>query len=106
MLPSEEYGYYWTSECDLFRVSVSKAAARGPRDRDGVRGGGERRSYRAPARQAYAEVGRISDLVSFEPDIVPVHLDGVQLHLASGQTVIPHGPDRDLDVPIPTGKQP
>jgi hypothetical protein len=34
-----------------------------------------------------------------------VHLDGVQLHLASGQTVIPHGPDRDLDVPITTGTQ-
>ena len=27
-------------------------------------------------REAYPEVGRISDLVSFEPDIVSVHLDG------------------------------
>jgi hypothetical protein len=43
-------------------------------------------------------VGRISDLVSFEPDIVSVELDGVQLHLEPGQAVIPHGPDRDLDV--------
>jgi uncharacterized protein (DUF427 family) len=49
-------------------------------------------------RDAYAEVRRISDLVSFEPDIVNVQLDGVQLHLEPGQTVIPHGPDRDLDV--------
>jgi uncharacterized protein (DUF427 family) len=45
---------------------------------------------------AYPEVGRISNLVSFEPDIVSVHLDGVQLHLESGQEVIPHGPDRNL----------
>jgi uncharacterized protein (DUF427 family) len=56
-------------------------------------------------REAYTEVGRINDLVSFEPDIVSVHLDGVQLHLAPGQTVIPHGPDRDLDVPAVIGKQ-
>ncbi|HJZ97776.1 MAG TPA: DUF427 domain-containing protein [Candidatus Solibacter sp.] len=54
---------------------------------------------------AYAEVGRISNLVSFEPDIITVHLDGVQLHLEPGQTVIPHGPDRDLDAPSPIGKQ-
>ena len=47
---------------------------------------------------AYAQVGRISNLVSFEPDIVSVHLDGAQLHLEPGQTVIPHGPDRDLTV--------
>jgi uncharacterized protein (DUF427 family) len=49
-------------------------------------------------REAYPEVGRISDLVSFEPDIVLVQLDDTQLHLESGQTVFPHGPDRDLDV--------
>lgn len=47
-------------------------------------------------REAYAEVGRISGFVSFEPDIIPVYLDGVQLHLEPGQTVIPHGPDRDI----------
>lgn len=57
-------------------------------------------------REAYAQVGRINDLISFEPDIVSVQLDGAQLHLARGQTVIPHGPDRDLDVPAGTGKQP
>ena len=49
-------------------------------------------------REAYAEVRRISDLVSFEPDIVSVQLDGTQLRLEPGQTVIPHGPDRDLTV--------
>jgi uncharacterized protein (DUF427 family) len=49
-------------------------------------------------RDAYPEVRRISSLVSFEPDIVSVYLDGVQLHLEPGQAVIPHGPDRELTV--------
>jgi uncharacterized protein (DUF427 family) len=49
-------------------------------------------------RQAFAEVSRISDLVSFEPDIVSVRLDGIQLRLEPGQTVIPHGPDRNFTV--------
>jgi uncharacterized protein (DUF427 family) len=49
-------------------------------------------------RQAYAEVGRISDFVSFEADIVSVQIDGIQIHLEPGQTVIPHGPDRELTV--------
>ncbi len=40
-----------------------------------------------------------------EPDIVPVHLDGTQLRLAPGQTVIPHGPDRDLDVAEAAGSR-
>src|SRR5262249_47698689 len=47
---------------------------------------------------AYTEVCRISDFVSFEPDIVSVQLDGMQIHLEAGQTVIPHGPDRNLTV--------
>lgn len=47
---------------------------------------------------AYPEVGRISDLVSFEPDVVSVYLDGTPLRIESGQTVIPHGPDRALTV--------
>ena len=47
---------------------------------------------------AYSEVRRISNMVSFEPDIVTVHLDGNQLHLEPGQTVVPHGPDRNLDL--------
>jgi uncharacterized protein (DUF427 family) len=45
---------------------------------------------------AWTEVKRISGMVSFEPDQVEVHLDGVRLRLEPGQTVIPHGPDRDL----------
>src|SRR5262245_61125022 len=49
-------------------------------------------------REAYPEVVRISDLVSFEPDIVSVELDGTQLRLEPGQTVISHGPDRNLTV--------
>src|SRR5262250_1081643 len=48
--------------------------------------------------EAYPEVGRISNFLSFEPDIVSVQLDGKQLHLEPGQTVIPHGPDRELTV--------
>ncbi|HWN74159.1 MAG TPA: DUF427 domain-containing protein [Candidatus Udaeobacter sp.] len=47
---------------------------------------------------AYPEVGRISGLVSFEPDILSVQLDGTALRLEPGQAVIPHGPDRDLTV--------
>ena len=49
-------------------------------------------------REAYAEVGRISGLISFEPDVVSVYLDGTQLRLEPGQAVVPHGPDRELSV--------
>jgi uncharacterized protein (DUF427 family) len=49
-------------------------------------------------RQAYVEVSRISDFVSFEPDIVSVQIDGRTLRLEPGQTVIPHGPDRELTI--------
>jgi uncharacterized protein (DUF427 family) len=49
-------------------------------------------------RDAYTEVARVSDLISFEPDKVRVELDGQQLHLEPGQTVVPHGVDRDLTV--------
>jgi len=48
--------------------------------------------------EPYPEVSRISNFLSFEPDIVSVHLNGKQLHLESGQTVISHGPDRELTV--------
>jgi uncharacterized protein (DUF427 family) len=58
--------------------------------------------------QAYPEVGRVSGLVSFEPDLVSVHLDGKQLHLEPGQTVTPHGVDRDLTAAeaLPAEKRP
>ena len=49
-------------------------------------------SYRYRGRGPALEPG------SFEPDIVSVQLDGAQLRLEPGQTVIPHGPDRELDV--------
>jgi uncharacterized protein (DUF427 family) len=49
-------------------------------------------------RDAYTEVARVSDLISFEPDKVTIELDGEQLHLEPGQTVIPHGVDRDLSM--------
>jgi uncharacterized protein (DUF427 family) len=45
---------------------------------------------------AWPEVGRISGLVSFEPDKVEVQLDHTRLRLAPGQTVIPYGVDRNL----------
>ncbi|MEU6772222.1 DUF427 domain-containing protein [Streptomyces sp. NPDC046759] len=49
-------------------------------------------------RSAYAEVGRIDGMVSFEPDQVEVLLDGKRLELEPGQKVIAHGVDRGLDV--------
>jgi uncharacterized protein (DUF427 family) len=69
---------------------------------------GEARLAAWSYREAYPEVGRISDLVSFEPDLVSVQLDGAQLGLEPGQTVIPHGPDRDLTVAeaLPAEKRP
>lgn len=47
--------------------------------------------------QAWAEVARVRDLVSFEPDKIDVYLDGKELLLEPGQNVIPHGLDRGLD---------
>jgi uncharacterized protein (DUF427 family) len=47
-------------------------------------------------KDAWPEVRRISGLISFEPHKAEVHLDGVRLRLEPGQTVIPHGIDRDL----------
>jgi len=47
--------------------------------------------------RAWQEVGRISNLVSFEPDEVAVLLDQKRLALEPGQTVLPHGVDRGLD---------
>jgi uncharacterized protein (DUF427 family) len=47
-------------------------------------------------REAYREVDRIDDLISFEPDKVAVTVDGERLQVAPGQQVVPHGPDRGL----------
>jgi uncharacterized protein (DUF427 family) len=48
--------------------------------------------------EAWTEVERVRDLVSFEPDKVTVLLDGKVLELEPGQQVSPHGVDRGLDV--------
>jgi uncharacterized protein (DUF427 family) len=45
---------------------------------------------------AWPEVRRISGLVSFEPDKIDVHLDASRLVLEPGQSVVPHGVDRNL----------
>ena len=45
---------------------------------------------------AWAEVRPVSGMVSFEPDKITVHLDGSRLALEPGQSVIPHGVDRNL----------
>ena len=55
---------------------------------------------------AWPEVGRVSNLVSFEPDKIDVYLDDQQLRLEPGQTVIPHGVDRGLDTDEALGKTP
>jgi uncharacterized protein (DUF427 family) len=45
---------------------------------------------------AWTEVRRISGMISFEPDQIEVRLDGTRLQLEPGQSVVPHGIDRDL----------
>jgi uncharacterized protein (DUF427 family) len=51
-------------------------------------------SYRAP----FEEVERIADLVSFYPEKLAITIDEEELVPAPGQTVLPHGPDRNLSV--------
>jgi uncharacterized protein (DUF427 family) len=57
---------------------------------------------------AWTEVGRVSGLVSFEPDKVEVYRDDVRLRLEPGHRMIPHGVDRDLtlDEAPSGGRQP
>jgi uncharacterized protein (DUF427 family) len=47
--------------------------------------------------EAWPEVARVRDLVSFEPDKIDVYLDGRKVALEPGQTVVAHGIDRGLD---------
>jgi uncharacterized protein (DUF427 family) len=47
---------------------------------------------------AWPEVARVAGFVSFEPDRIEVYLDGTRLRLEHGQTVVPHGIDRDLTI--------
>src|SRR5437764_76249 len=44
---------------------------------------------------AWTEVRRVCGLISFEPDKVEVDHDGTRLRLEPGQSVIPHGGDRE-----------
>jgi uncharacterized protein (DUF427 family) len=56
-------------------------------------------------RNAFTEVERISDFISFEPDKLTVLVDDKHLHLDPGQTVVSHGLDRDLTVPELNGHE-
>ena len=55
------------------------------------------RGHVVPERDAWLELARVSNLVSFEPDEIMVFLDGRQLAPEPGQSVTPHGIDRALD---------
>ncbi|HEY3748880.1 MAG TPA: DUF427 domain-containing protein [Pseudonocardiaceae bacterium] len=46
--------------------------------------------------EAWPEVAKVADMVSFEPDMIDVYLNGRKLALEPGQTVVPHGIDRGL----------
>jgi uncharacterized protein (DUF427 family) len=58
---------------------------------------GERKKAAWCYPQAWPEVARVSNLVSFEPDKIDVFLDDKKLALERGQSVMPHGIDRGLD---------
>ena len=47
---------------------------------------------------AWPEVGRVAGFISFEPDKVEVTMDGKLMRLEPGQSVVPHGIDRDLSI--------
>jgi uncharacterized protein (DUF427 family) len=49
-------------------------------------------------REAYREVDRIRDMLSFEADVLAVTIDGFPHLPEPGQGVVPHGPDRGLTV--------
>jgi hypothetical protein len=41
---------------------------------------------------------RITELVSFYPEKLTITIDGEKLEPVPGQSVVPHGPDRNLAV--------
>jgi uncharacterized protein (DUF427 family) len=47
---------------------------------------------------AWPEVAAVAGFISFEPDLAEVSLDGQQMRLEPGQSVVPHGVDRDLGI--------
>ena len=59
-------------------------------------------SYQNP----YTEVARIAGFISFEPDLVEVYRDGARTRLEPGQTVLPHGVDRNLTADEAPRRQP
>lgn len=54
-------------------------------------------AWQAPQVGAPPEVERVSNLVSFEPNLIDVFLDDRKLALEPGQGVKEHGVDRNLD---------
>lgn len=58
---------------------------------------GERKRPAWSYLQAWPEVARVSNFVSFEPDVIDVFLDDKKLSLEAGQGVKEHGIDRSLD---------
>ncbi|HTX82808.1 MAG TPA: DUF427 domain-containing protein [Streptosporangiaceae bacterium] len=46
----------------------------------------------------WPEVGCVAGFISFEPDEVELTLDGGQLRLEPGQSVVPHGIGRELSI--------
>jgi uncharacterized protein (DUF427 family) len=59
---------------------------------------GDRKKAAWSYQRAWPEVARISGFVSFEPDSIDVFLDEQRLVLEPGQSVLPHGVDRGLDI--------
>ena len=58
---------------------------------------GERKRAGWSYLRAWPEVARVSNFVSFEPDVIDVFLDDKKLSLEAGQGVKDHGIDRSLD---------
>jgi uncharacterized protein (DUF427 family) len=57
---------------------------------------GQARAAAWSYQDAWTEVRRVCGMVSFEPDKIDVEMDGTRLRLKPGQTVVPHGIDRDF----------
>ena len=58
---------------------------------------GERKRAAWSYLRAWPEVARVSNFLSFEPDVIDVFLDDKKLSLEAGQGVKEHGIDRSLD---------
>jgi uncharacterized protein (DUF427 family) len=58
---------------------------------------GDRAAAAWSYQQAWPEVRRVNDMLSFQQDKIDVFLDGERLELEPGQAVLAHGADRGLD---------